>query len=98
MPQENLRENAIRRRRDPISGVEVQNTDPVVEVVVGQHVPRALGVKDLGVDGVRPANRRIRGIPTAHVSSLMRVVVATEAMMADVGMEDTCMEEETGMV
>ena len=73
--QEYLREKSVRRRRVPISGVEVRNIDPVMEMVVGQHVPRAPIIMDMGVDRVRPANSRIRRILIAHVATLILVEV-----------------------
>ena len=98
IPHENLRENAIRRRRDPISGVEVRNVGPEVEMVVGQDVPRALGITETGGDGVRPANPQIGRIHMAHVPAPVRVEVATGAMMAGVEVKDMGMEEEMGML
>ena len=77
--------------------MEVQTAGPVVEMVVGQHVPRALGIVDMGVGGVRPANPQIRRIHMAHVPGPMRLEVATGAMMADVVTEDMGMLEDTGM-
>ena len=65
MPHENHRENAIKIRRDLISGVEVQNADRVVEAVVAQHLLRAQGITDLGMGGVRLANPQNRPIPMA---------------------------------
>ena len=98
IPHENHRENAIRIRRDPISGVEFRNVDPLVELVVGEHVPRAPGVTDLGVDGVRPANRPIRRITMARVPTPMRLEVATGAMMADIVTEGIGIVEDMDMV
>ena len=62
IPHENVREKAVRKRRDPISGVEVRNVGPVVEMLVVQCVPRAPGIADTGVDGARLVNPRIRRI------------------------------------
>ena len=93
IPHEKLRENAIRRRRDPISGVEVRNVGPVVKMVVDRHMPRALGITDTGVAGVRPSNPEIRPIHMAHVPVPVRVEVATGAMMASIVTEDPCMAE-----
>ena len=67
-------------------------------MVVGQHVPRALGITDTGVEGVRQANPQIRRIHMAHVPILVRAEVATGAMMAGIEVEDTGMEEDMGMV
>ena len=65
---------------------------------VGQHVPRAPGIGDTGVDRVRPAIPRIRRTHMAHVPAPVLVEVATEAMIAGVEVEDMGMEEDTGMV
>ena len=81
-------ENRARRRRDPIFGVKVRNANTVVEVVVQQHMIRAPGIMDRGMGGAQLVNCRIRRIPMAQALNLMRVEVATEAMMAEVGMED----------
>ena len=80
--------------------MEVRNVNPVVEVVVGQHLLRARGIMDTGVGGVELANPRIRRIHMPHALTPMRVEVATEAMMADIGMlEDMGMAEDiTGVM
>ena len=94
MPHENLRENAISRRWDPISGLAVRNAGPVVEMVVVRYVTRAPGITDTGVDRVRPANTQIRRIHLAHVPAQVRVEVETEAMIAGVAVEDMSIEED----
>ena len=66
--------------------------------MVGQYVPRALGITHKEVDGFRPANPQIRLIPMAHVPTLMLVEVATGAVMMGVGVEDMGMDEDTGMM
>ena len=71
-----LLENTIGKRQDPTFVVEPENASPVLEVVVAQHVVRALRARDSGVGEAWLANSRIPLTPMARTLIPTRVQVA----------------------